>query len=67
LHIANFNNYGTPNLPPNLDLQDPLAIFRLFFTDKIMDKLAEWINKYAELYPMEEEAGFARKWKDSTP
>jgi len=31
-----------------------------------MDKLAEWINKYAELYPMEEEAGFARKWKDST-
>ena len=32
-----------------------------------MDKLAEWINKYAELYPMEEEAGFARKWKDSTP
>jgi hypothetical protein len=32
-----------------------------------MDKLAEWTNKYTELYPVEEEAEFARKWKDSTP
>ena len=66
MHIANFNNYGTPNLPPNLDLQDPLAIFRLLFTNKIIEKLPEWINKYAELYPLEEEARFARKWKYST-
>jgi hypothetical protein len=28
-----------------------------------MDKLAEWTNKYTELYPIEEEAEFARKWK----
>ena len=28
-----------------------------------MDKLAEWTNKYVELYPAEEEAEFARKWK----
>jgi len=27
-----------------------------------MDKLAEWANKYAELYPAEE-TEFARKWK----
>ena len=63
LHIANFDNYGTPNLPPNLNLHGPLAIFRLFFTNKIIDKLAEWTNKYAELYPVEEEAEFTRKWK----
>ena len=28
-----------------------------------MDKLVEWINKYVELYPAEEEAEFAYKWK----
>jgi len=27
-----------------------------------MDKLAEWTNKYAELYPAEE-TEFTRKWK----
>jgi len=63
LHIANFDDHGTPNLPPDVDLHDPLAIFKLFFTDEIMDKLADWTNKYAELYPAEEEAKFARKWK----
>ena len=63
LHIEDFDDHGTPNLPPNLDIHDPLAIFKLFFTDNIIDKLAEWINKYAELYPVEEEAEFARKWK----
>jgi len=28
-----------------------------------MDKLAEWTNKYVELYPVEEETKFAHKWK----
>jgi hypothetical protein len=62
LHIEDFDNHGTPNLPPNLDVHDPFAIFKLFFTDEIIDKLAEWTNKYAELYPAEE-AELARPWK----
>jgi hypothetical protein len=41
LRVANFDDHGTPNLPPNLDRHDTLAIFKLFFTNKIMDKLAE--------------------------
>ena len=61
LHIANFNDHGTLNLPPDVDLHDPLIIFKLFFTDKIMDKLTKWINKYTELYPAEKEAEFAHK------
>ena len=63
LYIANFNDYSTLNLPLDLDLYDPLAIFKLFFTNKIIEKLAEWINKYAELYPIEEDAEFIYRWK----
>ena len=51
LHINNFDDYGTPNLPPTLDRNDPFAIFSQFFTIEIMDKLVEWTNKYAELHP----------------
>ena len=40
-------------------------MFRLFFTNKIIEKLLEWINKYIELYPLEEEARFTYKWKYS--
>jgi hypothetical protein len=59
---VNFDDHGSPNLPPNIDRFDPFAIFKLFFTNEIMDKLTEWTNKYAELYPTEE-TKFARKWK----
>jgi len=62
LHIANFDDHSTPNLLPDLNINDPLAIFKLFFTDEIMDKLAEWTNEYTELYPVEE-TQFTRKWK----
>ena len=62
LHIANFDDHGTPNLPPDPNINDPLAIFKLFFIDEIMDKLAKWTNEYAELYPAEETQS-ARKWK----
>jgi len=50
------------NLPPNLNLHDPFTKFKLFFTNKIIDKLVEWTNKYAELYPVEE-AKVAHLWK----
>ena len=42
-----------------------MALFRLFFTDKILDKIAGWINTYIEANPMlEEEAleGRVRLW-----
>ena len=41
LHIDDFDNHSTPNLPPTLDRGDPFAIFSQFFTDEIIDKLAE--------------------------
>ena len=35
-----------PNLPLDLDLDDPLAFFQLFFTDKLFQHLQECTNAY---------------------
>jgi hypothetical protein len=51
------------NLPSNVDTHDPFELFSLFFTDKIMDKLVEWINKHAELYPPDKEKEHPRAWQ----
>ena len=48
LHINDFHNHGKPNLPPNIKQSNPFAIFSQFFTNKIMDQLAEWTNIYIE-------------------
>ena len=50
LYINDFNNYSTLNLPPMLNQDNPFTIFSQFFTSKIINKLVKWINKYAELY-----------------
>ena len=39
---------GQPNLPPDVEQSDPFATFSEFFTDKIMEQLVEWTNKYVE-------------------
>ena len=39
LHINNFDDHGTPKLPPNVNPHDPFELFSQFFTDNIMDKL----------------------------
>jgi hypothetical protein len=44
LAIDDFDNHGTPNLPPSLDQNDLFAIFSQFFTDEVVDKLVEWMN-----------------------
>ena len=48
LQINDFQLQGAPNLPPNVDNSDPLALFRLFFTDEIMDNITAWTNAYVE-------------------
>ena len=45
-----------PNLSSNVDIRNPFELFRPSFTDEIIDKLVEWINKHAELYPLYKEA-----------
>ena len=58
LHINDFDDHSTPNLPPTLDRNNPFAIFSQFFTSEI-------INKYAELHPLNDagEKLRARPWQ----
>ena len=49
--INNNNTYRRPNIPDYIDASDPYAIFKLFFTDKLLDQLVEFTNRNAELYP----------------
>jgi len=37
-----------PNLPPDLDVDDPLAFFQLFFTDEVFQHLQKCTNAEAE-------------------
>jgi len=55
LQIQGYDDPGEPNIPTSLDRHDPLALFRLFFTDIIMEKIVVWINKYAKSHPLSNE------------
>ena len=66
LQIQGHNDPGEPNIPTGLDRHDPLALFRLFFTDTIMEKIAVWTNKHAESHPPSDEQaplGRGRVWR----
>jgi hypothetical protein len=55
LYINNDNKYRHPNLPHNVNPGDVYGIFKLFFTDELLDKLVDFTNQYAELYPIPED------------
>ena len=44
LHINNDNEYGRPNLPHDVDPGDAYSIFKLFFTDELLNKLVNFTN-----------------------
>ena len=52
---------GAPNLPPHIDPTDPLALFKLIWTDNLLKELAAYINKYIRLYPYREYKDKSRK------
>ena len=54
-YIDNWDHYSSPNLPLNVDIYNSFRLFSLFFTDKIVDKLVKWINRYTKLYPLNKE------------
>ena len=63
LYINNWDNHSLLNLTSNVNRHNPFKLFSLFFIDKIINKLIEWINKHAELYPLEEEIECPRPWQ----
>jgi len=66
LLIDNKNTYGTLKLPANVDASNPYQIFKLFWTDELLDKLAEYTNRNAELHPPSKEKDFPRPWKPTS-
>ena len=44
LLINNICPQGVPNLPPGLDNSDAFKIFRLFFTDELIELLVYYTN-----------------------
>ena len=44
LHINNNNKYGRPNLPHNINSGDIYSIFKLFFTNKLLNRLVNFTN-----------------------
>ena len=41
--------------------KDPWQLFKLFWTDELIDKLIEYTNRNAELHPPLEDAQFPRR------
>jgi hypothetical protein len=64
LQIDNYDAPGTPNIPSGLDQHDPMALFCLFFTDEMVEKMVRWTNEYATDYqPSKEDAPLGRVWR----
>ena len=46
--IDDYNAYRELYLPPNTNINNLIALFNLFYTNKIIDKLIEQINAYID-------------------
>ena len=55
MEIDDYLDPGEPSVPSSLNRHNPLAVFKLFFTKEIIDKIVEWTNKYAATHPTPEE------------
>jgi len=51
MQIDDYNDPREPNIPTSLNQHNPLALFRLFFTDEIVEKMVAWMNKYTKAHP----------------
>ena len=61
IEIDDYNNFGEPNVPLSFNWYNSLALFKPFFTDLMVEKTAERINKYMELHRLAEERPMERE------
>ena len=66
MKIGNLLTYGRGNLPTDVP-SDPYTVFSLFFTDYILQVLADHTNEYAELNLPPPEKKHARPWFPTSP
>ena len=48
IKINNKNKYRRPNILEDINISNPYELFKLFFTDKLLDRLIEYINRNTE-------------------
>lgn len=65
LPLLQYQTHGEANLPSYVDPKDPYAISGLFFTDEVIQTLADNTNAYAESH-QPPPTGHERKWKYPT-
>ena len=61
LPIYNKNEYGEPNLLNNINNKDPWQLFKLFWMDKLINRLIKHINENIKLHPLFEDKDFPYK------
>lgn len=65
LLIDDYYDPGEAAVLSGIDRHDPIALFGLFFTDEMLDKMASWTNAFAEAHSvLEKDAprGKQRPW-----
>jgi len=65
LQIDDYYDPGEAAVPSGINHHDPMALFGLFFTDEILDKMAGWINAFVEAHTVSEKdtpRGKQRPW-----
>ena len=65
LLIDDYYDPGEAAVPSSIDRHDPMALFSLFFTDEILDKMAGWTNAFVEAHSVSEKdipRGKQRPW-----
>ena len=48
--IDDYNAHSKPNFLNYVNTSAPLKLFKLFFTDEIINKLVKWLNNYIKAY-----------------
>ena len=66
MEINNPLTYGRGNLPEHVLPDQPYEIFSLFFTEPVLETLAQHTNEYAALFPAPEDKPFTRTWRPTT-
>jgi len=63
LQIDDYYDPGEASVPSSINRHDPMALFRLFFDDEIMDLMAVWTNAYIKAHPVpKKDAPRGKQW-----